>query len=580
MLAYTHNPPNSYRTVMKNPTKTPGFTTSYCLSATFVFICISSLSLINLYSFYLSQQIPSTRTRCSHVAQRLLISYAQRKECARIQVIFLFDLTHPSDNGWNAIFSFLQCSLNKDLKNCDEESNKNARNHNQLLRKAVEKLNTDDGKKSTFVVLDLYNAMVSAIDQFRKGAGNFSVNVFQPQFVFICISSLKFDQPLLFLLVTANTEYKNPLQPCCSKNVELICSPEGVCPNPFRQWLECYSKNSPKGSPKLFVFGDSYVDTGNWPRNVRGPWKVPYGKTFPASFLGIESPTPYQLRNTSKNTQQGLNFALGGSGVFPSWKNDTLTVQIDQFEQLLKENVYSHQCDLEYCSSVALVSSGSNDFSFYAAAKKGSKDGLPAFTKGLVKQLAADLQRINRLGVKKVVVATLPVIGCLPIHTIPPNSYQNCDEESNKNAKIHNKLLLKAVKKLNNDDGKKSTFVVLDLYNAMASAIDQFRKGAVLLVTANTKYKNPLQPCCSKIVDFICSAEGVCPNPRSSFFFDLTHPSDNGWNAILSFLQCSLNKDLKNCDEESNKNARNHNQLLRKAVEKLNTDDGKKSTVS
>ncbi|KAJ6720139.1 hypothetical protein OIU85_023365 [Salix viminalis] len=283
------------------------------------------------------------------------------------------------------------------------------------------------------------------------------------------------------------------------------------------------AKNSPKGSPKLFVFGDSYVDTGNWPRNVRGPWKVPYGKTFPgkpngrasdgrvltdhiASFLGIESPTPYQLRNTSKNTQQGLNFALGGSGVFPSWKNDTLTVQIDQFEQLLKENVYSHQCDLEYSSSVALVSSGSNDFSFYAAAKKGSKDGLPAFTKGLVKQLAADLQRINRLGVKKVVVATLPVIGCLPIHTIPPNSYQNCDEESNKNAKIHNKLLLKAVKKLNNDDGKKSTFVVLDLYNAMVSAIDQFRKGA---------------------------AEGVCPNPKSSFFFDLTHPSDNGWNAIL-----------------------------------------------
>uniref|UniRef100_A0A6N2M3L3 SGNH hydrolase-type esterase domain-containing protein n=1 Tax=Salix viminalis TaxID=40686 RepID=A0A6N2M3L3_SALVM len=323
------------------------------------------------------------------------------------------------------------------------------------------------------------------------------------------------------------------------------------------------AKNSPNGAPKLFVFGDSYVDTGNWPRNVRGPWKVPYGKTFPASFLGIESPTPYQLRNTSKNTQQGLNFALGGSGICPSWKNDTLTVQIDRFEQLLKENVYSRQCDLEYSSSVALVSSGSNDYSFYAAAKKGSKDGLPSFTKGLVKQLAADLKRINRLGVKKVVVATLPVIGCLPIHTIPPNSYQNCDEESNKNARIHNKLLLKAVKKLNTDDGKKSTFVVLDLYNAMVSAIDQFRQGAAticfymylklkldqplffLLVTANTKYKNPLQPCCSKIVDFICSAEGVCPNPKSSFFFDLTHPSDNGWNAIFSFLQCSLNKDLK-----------------------------------
>ncbi|KAJ6325623.1 hypothetical protein OIU76_012663 [Salix suchowensis] len=118
-------------------------------------------------------------------------------------------------------------------------------------------------------------------------------------------------------------------------------------------------KIAPRALRNSLFFGDSYVDIGNWPRNVRGPWKEPYGKTiFPgkpngrasdgrvltdhiASFLGIESPTPYQLRNTSKNTQQGLNFALGGSGVFPSWKNDSLTAQIDQFEQLLKENVYS-----------------------------------------------------------------------------------------------------------------------------------------------------------------------------------------------------------------------------------------------
>uniref|UniRef100_B9HVE9 GDSL-motif lipase/hydrolase family protein n=1 Tax=Populus trichocarpa TaxID=3694 RepID=B9HVE9_POPTR len=169
------------------------------------------------------------------------------------------------------------------------------------------------------------------------------------------------------------------------------------------------------------------------------------------------------------------------------------------------------------------------------------RKGLPAFTEGLVNQLAADLQRINLLGVKKVVAATLPLLGCLPIHIIPPNTYQNCDEEYNKNAKIHNQLLQKALEKLNTDDGNKSTFVILDLYNAMVSAIDQFRQNA-----ANTACKNPLQPCCSKTVEYICSAEGLCSSPKSSFFFDLAHPSDNGaWNAIYSFLQGSLNKDLK-----------------------------------
>ena len=75
-------------------------------------------------------------------------------------------------------------------------------------------------------------------------------------------------------------------------------------------------------------------------------------------------------------------------------------------------------------------------------------------------------------------MATLPPLGCLPLNTIPPNSYQNCDEESNKNARFHNQLLLKAVEKLNTNDGNKNTFVVLDLYGAMASAMDQFRQGA------------------------------------------------------------------------------------------------------
>jgi hypothetical protein len=52
-----------------------------------------------------------------------------------------------------------------------------AKIHNQVLKKVVEKLNIDDGNKSTFVILDLYNAMVSTIDKFRQDAG-ISVHVF------------------------------------------------------------------------------------------------------------------------------------------------------------------------------------------------------------------------------------------------------------------------------------------------------------------------------------------------------------------------------------------------------------------
>lgn len=37
---------------------------------------------------------------------------------------------------------------------------------------------------------------------------------------------------------------------------------------------------------KLFVFGDSYADTGNIGRDVSKSWKDPYGLTFPGKPAG------------------------------------------------------------------------------------------------------------------------------------------------------------------------------------------------------------------------------------------------------------------------------------------------------
>lgn len=37
---------------------------------------------------------------------------------------------------------------------------------------------------------------------------------------------------------------------------------------------------------KLFVFGDSYADTGNYRKSIASSWKVPYGITFPGKPAG------------------------------------------------------------------------------------------------------------------------------------------------------------------------------------------------------------------------------------------------------------------------------------------------------
>jgi hypothetical protein len=81
-----------------------------------------------------------------------------------------------------------------------------------------------------------------------------------------------------------------------------------------------------------------------------------------ASFLKIESPAPYSLRNSSE-LKYGMNFAYGGTGVFDTLTDGpNMTTQIDTFEKLMEQNVYT-KTDIE--SSIALVSAAGNDYIKY-----------------------------------------------------------------------------------------------------------------------------------------------------------------------------------------------------------------------
>lgn len=87
-----------------------------------------------------------------------------------------------------------------------------------------------------------------------------------------------------------------------------------------------------------------------------------------ASFLKIKSPTPYALRNSTE-VQYGMNFAHGGTGIFNTLVDGpNMTVQIDSFEKLIKQELYTRP-DLE--SSIALVNAAGNDYATFAL-KNGS----------------------------------------------------------------------------------------------------------------------------------------------------------------------------------------------------------------
>ncbi|KAF1878337.1 hypothetical protein Lal_00047004 [Lupinus albus] len=285
---------------------------------------------------------------------------------------------------------------------------------------------------------------------------------------------------------------------------------------------------------KLFVFGDSYVDTGN---NLNASsYKLPYGMTYPgtpsgryangrvltdyiASYLKIETPTAYTLKNSS-NLHNGINFAYGGTGLFKTlFDGPNLTVQIDSFEQLIKQNVYS-KSDVE--SSIFLVNDGGNDYVAFA--------GIEKFMKSLVEELSVNIKRIHSLGAEKIFVSLLPPAGCVPKISVV-SLYHKCLDPLNKVSRNHNTMLLQVVEDLNKELGK-PVVRTLDIYNSFQSAIETMQKNH----KENSTLMNPLEPCCAPLkAGFACGnvdEKGnkrytLCEKPELSFFWDNLHPSQN-----------------------------------------------------
>ncbi|XP_058088696.1 GDSL esterase/lipase At5g03610-like [Magnolia sinica] len=307
---------------------------------------------------------------------------------------------------------------------------------------------------------------------------------------------------------------------------------------------------------KLFVFGDSYADTGNTWKFISKSWKVPYGITFPgkptgrfsngrvltdylASFIGIRSPLPYRWKNIGpKPLRYGMNFAYGGTGVFDTMVPfPNMTTQIDLFQQLIEQGVYTKR-DLKH--SMAHVSVAGNDYITYLA-RNGSMSGILDFIESLVNQLRLDVKRIMDIGVKKISVTGLEPVGCLPDIT-EPSSHKQCIDMYNTAAGVHNSLLKSAVVELN-QNASRPTVVILDLYKAFMSILQSSEN------QAKWKFENVLMPCCKGVKNgYSCGNVDengtkmytVCERPDSAFFWDGVHPTQMGWAIVSSYLKTTL----------------------------------------
>ncbi|KAL0543684.1 hypothetical protein IC582_018786 [Cucumis melo] len=311
---------------------------------------------------------------------------------------------------------------------------------------------------------------------------------------------------------------------------------------------------------KLFVFGDSYVDTGNIHVNASSARNFPYGITFPgvpsgrfsdgrvltdflAKYVGLKkSPIPFTVwqRFGRKGAKYGMNFGFGGTGVFDtSFPFPNMTTQINFFQNLIVNSIFS---SYDIHSSIALVSPSGNDYSFYFA-NNGSLEGFKPFIFSVVNQISVNLKRIYKLGVKKVVVLGLGPVGCYPKPTAP--SFKKCNKTMDSIAVFHNTLLKQAVEKLNYETKEGSpNFFILNMYDTVLSIIKnkENRKGGAT-------FKTPLKPCCFGVnSNFSCGSVDergnkmytLCKRPDLALFWDAVHPTQNGWFATFSSFKSTL----------------------------------------
>ncbi|GAB4833409.1 hypothetical protein Ancab_031652 [Ancistrocladus abbreviatus] len=323
-------------------------------------------------------------------------------------------------------------------------------------------------------------------------------------------------------------------------------------------------KPKPKNWKRLFVFGDSYADTGNNLRPTTESWMIPYGMSFPgkpdgrwsngfvltdhiAKYMRIRTPVAYRSwRNHGlKKLKYGVNYAYGGTGVFtiPSAPYPNMTQQIDFFERMLKKNVYTSH-DLQ--NSVSLVTLAGNDYMDFVTRTNWTVATVLDFMTTVNDQLKINVKRISSLGVKQVLVANLQPLGCLPLVT-EGSGYSQCNDLYNILVTLHNDIVQSSVNQLVVETGRKDyqPFILLDVNSAFDSV---FKNNGVPSV--NLRYQNPMAPCCMGVNDdyYCASVEKngtkmytLCDDPKKTFFWDRVHPSHHGWKAVTWLLRGALN---------------------------------------
>ncbi|XP_050229313.1 GDSL esterase/lipase At1g06990-like [Mercurialis annua] len=317
--------------------------------------------------------------------------------------------------------------------------------------------------------------------------------------------------------------------------------------------------------PAILIFGDSTVDTGN--NNYVTTWVKcnfrPYGKDFPnhiptgrfsngklipdfiASLFGIkETVPPFMDPNLSDNEiVTGVNFASSGAGYDESTSLTSNVVSVQKQVGLFKdyiarlERIVGQAKAKEILNgALVIISSGTNDwtFNFYDIPLRRLMFNVDQYQDFLLTEIRKILLDLYNLGLRKVVVAGLPPIGCLPVEMIKKFGSACMDNENSDSEGFNVKLqkLLPDVESMLPE----SHIFYANIYDPLKDMMDNPQK---------YDFVDSRKGCCGYIPFQIQYAQDhvispVCRNSSQYLFWDGVHPTE----AAYRYLSLSIQKDI------------------------------------
>uniref|UniRef100_A0A2N9E3J6 SGNH hydrolase-type esterase domain-containing protein n=1 Tax=Fagus sylvatica TaxID=28930 RepID=A0A2N9E3J6_FAGSY len=272
--------------------------------------------------------------------------------------------------------------------------------------------------------------------------------------------------------------------------------------------LPIISVNATPNITALFAFGDSTVDSGNnnnIPTVFRGDHQ-PYGQDFPGHVssgrlcngklvtdcivdsLGLKEVLPAYLDPNLKDKDllTGVTFGSAGSGL----DRNTMAVshaldihsQLNYFNEALQrieKTVGATQASEIVKNALFLVSIGTNDMliNFYDVPIRALEYSIDDYQNLLLQQLESLIKNLYGAGARRIVVAGLPPIGCLPTQVtlgrIIPSFYlfeHICVDQQNIDSQLYNDKLQALTSRLQAEyNGTRVLYV--DIYNPLMDMI-------------------------------------------------------------------------------------------------------------